>query len=30
MDVVLFCVKTVSTETAARELHPFLRPTPPF
>jgi len=25
-DTVLFCVKTVSTETAARELHPFLRP----
>lgn len=25
-DVVLFCVKTVSTETAARELAPFLRP----
>jgi 2-dehydropantoate 2-reductase len=25
-DVILFCVKTVSTETAAREMHPFLRP----
>jgi len=25
-DIVLFCVKTVSTETAARELQPFLRP----
>ena len=25
-DVILFCVKTVSTETAAREIAPFLRP----
>jgi 2-dehydropantoate 2-reductase len=25
-DIVLFCVKTVSTETAAREIGPFLRP----
>jgi 2-dehydropantoate 2-reductase len=27
-DVILFCVKTVSTETAARELQPFLGPKP--
>jgi len=25
-DVILFCVKTVNTETAAREMQPFLRP----
>jgi 2-dehydropantoate 2-reductase len=24
--VILFCVKTVNTETAARELQPFLSP----